>query len=217
MKKRTGYHGILQATVKKIFRKQPEFFSLACEIEEKLNTGFYNPRFVNAFAQDFYYDFDVVDAYLWGQFWAELLTGKLLFTSINIGHEPESDKGKHNEQILTDLENHPFFNTETDEEIRVSATWVGSNNIGDGIFKWKGAVKFDQWEGAPNKVKTVEVQNGNVMLEVGFTKSTTTMLHLLESTGLARWPYNSTEISVFVRPDEYRPSLPKWPFVQHGV
>jgi hypothetical protein len=217
MKKRTGYHGILQATVKKIFREQPEFFPIALEIEEKLNTGFYNPRFVNAFAQDFYYDFDVVDAYLWGQFWAELLTGELLFTSIDIGHEPESDKGKHNEQILTDLKNHPFFHAETDEEIRVSATWVGSNNIGDGNFRWKGAVKFNQWEGAPNKVKTVEVQNGNVMLEVGYTKSTTTMLHLLESTGLARWPYNSTEISVFVRPDEYRPSLPEWPFVQHGV
>ena len=218
MKKRTGYHGILQATVKEIFRKQPEFLTLALETEEKLNTGFYNQRFVNAFAQDFHYDFDVVDAYLWGQFWAELITGELLFTSINIGHEPGSDKGKHNEQILTDLENHFFLHAETDEEIRVSATWVGGNDIGDGNFKWKEAVKFNQWQGSPDRVKTVEVLNGNVMLEVGYTKSTTTMLHLKESTGLARWPYGSTEISVFVRPDEYRPShLPNWPFIQHGV
>ena len=216
MKKRSGYHEIMKAKAKEIFGKQPKTYSAALEFEEKLNAGLYEQWLVNAFAQDFYYDFDVVDAYLWGLFWAELLTGELLFTRINIDHEPGSDKGKHNEEILTDLENHPFFDTETDEEIRVSATWVNSNDVGDGNFRWKGAVKFNQCEGALNKVKTVEVQNGNVMLEVGYTKSTTTMLHLLESTGLARWPYNSTEIIVFVR--QRRPlHLPNWPFVQHGV
>ena len=201
---RSGYHASIEDGVNEVFRQKPEWLPVAFEAMEKLNAGFYESRWVNAFVQQFYGKFDIVDGYLWACLWSDLILGKLLVSWVKIGHEPGPDKSEHNKQILGALKNHSFVHSATKTKVKMSATWVGSNNIGDGNFSWNGIMKFEQYQGSPDRVKYVNISSGSTMLEAGYTRLTTTTWHLNSSGHLARWPYGSTEIAVFVRPNKWR-------------
>jgi|GEM_PF-5594423 len=83
----------------------------------------------------------------------------------------------------------------------------------DGSFTWKSTVKFSvqRYDGTAKKVRKprpVSVAPRTVPLEVGYTKGSRTMLHLSADLGLARWPYGSEAITVFVTLDPLILKLP---------
>lgn len=123
---------------------------------------------------------------------------------VNVGATPRGDKevGYHN-TILADSPGYMFY-----------GTFYGGLADQDGSFTWKSNVEFNvqRYDGAAKKVRKprpVSVAPRTVPLEVGYTKGSRTMLHLGADLGLARWPYGSEAITVFVTLD---PVILKFPY-----
>jgi len=178
---------------------------------EKLNEGFYERSWVNNFIQESWHKgkFDLVDAYLFANLWTELNTGQILVTHIDIDDEPQGDKSIHNSEILSGL---GFIESQIDGSVcEITGEWCGGNDIGDGWIQWNNPLRFSklQRHSRGNKYETKEetvwINPRKVTLEVGYTKITTSWYHLSLAGGgsLARWPYDSKEITIFVRPEDW--------------
>ncbi|MEA2206553.1 MAG: hypothetical protein QOE77_3329 [Blastocatellia bacterium] len=133
------------------------------------------------------------DAYAFSQVHAQILTGEVAIILVNVGATPRGDKEvDYHNAILADSPSYMFF-----------GTFYGGLADQDGSFTWKSNVEFNvhRYDGAAKKVRKprpVSVAPRTVPLEVGYTKGSRTMLHLGEEHGLARWPYGSESITVFV-------------------
>lgn len=201
MSRRSGYHADIAWGVEEMLSREPEWLPVCHEIHMKLKNGFYAARWENMFVQDEYSTLDMVDGYLWGQLWHDITMGDLIFAFFDVGAEPGADKGKENPKLLNNLSSRLFFpdGDKSSSAIRVSARWCGGTEIGDGAFEWLDALRFERnYENQHHSF--VEIGPRWVPLEVGSTKLTTTFYHLTLGRGLARWPYGSREIGVFVRP-----------------
>jgi hypothetical protein len=85
----------------------------------------------------------------------------------------------------------------------------GSSTFGDGTLSWSETIEVEKSLGLPHiDLATdhrgpVEVIThfppGSVPLEIGVSKPSRTYQHLLHGKGVARWPYGSDRIWLFVR------------------
>lgn len=184
--------------------KNSEWASIASEAMFKLRNGFFDSKWVNMFIQDDYMGrkFDIIDGYIWAALWHDLAMGEMLVTFIDVGECPGPDKGEKNKRVLDELGKQTYKSLVDGAPLRISASWDGSNHIGDGDLKWSPEMIFDKLHNS-NPESLVTIPSRSVPLEVGSTKLTTTFWHLNMSRGLARWPYGSTEIGIFVRPDDW--------------
>jgi hypothetical protein len=84
-----------------------------------------------------------------------------------------------------------------------------TSDFGDGLLKWNEPIQVEQSMGVCHTdtasghsspvifVKTIPP--GRVPLEIGTTTASTTLGHLLRLGGVARWPYGSDRITLFLR------------------
>ena len=225
MANRTGYHADIEHGVlrqlKGNSKKSKEWKNVTFDYMEKLNEGFYEKSWVNNFIQESWHKgkFDLVDAYLFANLWTDLNTGQILVTRIDIDAEPQGDKSIHNPKILSGLN---FIENQIDGSVcEITGEWRGGNDIGDGSIQWNNPLKFSKLQCHNNKHEMKEevmcINPRKVTLEVGFTKITTSWYHLSRMGGgsLARWPYGSKEIAIFVRPEDWfrNQKSPGWPLI----
>jgi hypothetical protein len=124
-----------------------------------------------------------------------------MLARIEVGEEPGPDDAiKSNNAKLVDLPK-PFK----------ASFDPGPRKEGDGLLEWETIVAFgpiqcedhgkDDKDPCPAAfMKAISRKPGSIPLEVGTTKPSRTLLHLLEPPfGVARWPYNSKDIHVLVR------------------
>jgi hypothetical protein len=72
----------------------------------------------------------------------------------------------------------------------------------DGWLEWTEPVLASAWRVEDEKEQLVLAQPRRVPLEIGVTKPSRTLMHLRQEHCVARWPYGTDWLTVFVVPDE---------------
>lgn len=125
----------------------------------------------------------------------KLITGELFTIKVRAASAPHMDRFREeNMDAVRDLPE-PFY-----AEVDVSQNCADS----DGDLWWTEPVVGSQtvWpDDDHNEGQSVLIRPFKVPLEVGSTKPSRTSLHIREGRGVARWPYGTDWITIFVAPD----------------
>ena len=78
-----------------------------------------------------------------------------------------------------------------------AAAFAGGRGDNDGRFAWTETIEVDHDMGGGHRMK-VRCPPAQVPLEVRRTEPETTLWHLLEQGGVARWPYKSERVTLRV-------------------
>jgi hypothetical protein len=198
------HEDMLKEKVDRLITDDPNWRLILSDVLRRFKDGFYPQAYVDAILQNWWrHRYDIYDAYAFSQVHAQILTGEVAIILVNVGATPRGDKEvDYHNAILADSPSYMFF-----------GTFYGGLADQDGSFTWKSNVEFNvhRYDGAAKKVRkprTVSVAPRTVPLEVGYTNGSRTMLHLGEEHGLARWPYGSGSITVFVTIDPFILKLP---------
>lgn len=163
-----------------------------------LRDGEYPQWLVNAVLQkygEYQNVFNVADAYVFRTIYNLHILGEILISVIKIGEQPCSNNMiEENNSSLCKLPS--YFKSKF-----IPAAGGSAND--DGYFKWEIPIDFVQL--INNEVDNiyVPVPPMSIPLEVGFTDSYTTLFHLIHHGGVARWPYYSDEIILFVTTQKF--------------
>jgi len=178
-----SYHDHLKAGIEQNFEESPSSLSLYTSLARRMNAGGFDKRLVDAVAQKSRGRYDVYDAWVYGQVHAMVKGGEMVMFTIEFGETPCADKEvEKNNRKLAQLPL-PFH-----------AKFLGGNRDFDGHLSWDKPLMLSHnvsFDGS----RTIEAAE-NVPLEVGYTQSTTTWVHLCQQQTLARWPYGHTAIYV---------------------
>lgn len=131
-------------------------------------------------------------AWTLGQTWSYarvyhlLRTGSVVRVRVNVGTVPRQDRFRaENGAALSDLPE-PFVASVCQEQ---------NGGDCDGDFAWAGPIQLSQgWDGGIADMPAFD----QVSLEIGSTSASRTLLHLVETGCVARWPYGSEDIWLFV-------------------
>jgi hypothetical protein len=125
-----------------------------------------------------------VDAFVFTFLWNGICRGEILCVHVHVGTAPYSDVCRQeNNAVLANLPE-PF-----------TATFVGGHGVdGDGSVEWSAPIKMTESypsTDVPDKLdgRSVEVEPGSALLEVGSQSAARTWFELLQGGALARWPY----------------------------
>jgi hypothetical protein len=172
------------------------------EIRDRLRRGdFYDPDIAHAiFQTHMERRIDIVDAWAFAQIWTRLRLGEIAAVTIDVGSGPSKDVHRaENQATLSRALERPQDLKDGHGEQATFEAWIdqSQNCAGcDGTLRWSTPIAMGCGEGT----WTCGPQSG-VPLEVGTTCIETTLGHLLLSHALARWPYGSECITLFVAPN----------------
>jgi len=158
----------------------------------RLRSGFWEISYVNSLFQLGFANWDLYAAYCFAHLHAWIGVGKVLMAAVDIGFEPLADcEIEGNDKLLAALPE-PF-----------SGRFCGGSRGCDGYVKWSEPIEFGQIDCTGREIVVI-IPPRSVPLEVGYTNPDTTLYHILGDHALARWPYGSKRIHLFVR-------NPNWP------
>lgn len=182
----TGHEAAVMRHVNKLLTRQ-DWAQVLAQYLEQMQSG--KRRGLDVYVQKFgLEELDLYDAYCYSYLRVGVMLGRIVTARVEIGETPSGDQSKRNAEILAGL-NGTFY-----------GEFQGGLNDSDGYFGWKKPIRFGQVL-LDGKGKHEIVKPRKVPLEVGYTKSSRTLCHILEEHALARWPYGDTGISLFVTSD----------------
>lgn len=177
--------------------RSPEWVGILTDCLDKLNAGFFSQAYVDRIFQKWErFPTDLYDAYIFANVHTWLNTGAILSALIDVGEEPSSDSDVEGMNKKLGLLTHPF-----------QAEFWGGPQDADGQLIVAHPIEFQQHL-ADGSSKT-QLIGGVFPLEVGTIEPGKTMIYLGSHRGrLARWPYGSTQITLFAR-IEGNPQAPR--------
>ena len=163
----------------------------------KLKSGYFHKETVDSLLQKFErFPYDIYDAYCYAKLHHLLLTEKIASALVYKGATPRGDK---------EIEYHNFILAKREDSHFFGEFWGGLADD-DGYFSWDVPLNFEVKKGSltDDKIerKSVIIEPRRLPLEVGYTAGSTTILHLFSSGGVARWPYGSEDIFLYILTDE---------------
>jgi hypothetical protein len=160
----------------------------------RIRDGFYDPDYVNAlFQKPQSIRPDQCDAYWFLKIHQAVSIGDVMYGVWDIGAMPGADA-----DVVGNTQKLAAFNNGTPFEAVFDPHRGYTGSAGDGSFAWTQPIMLDQYL-RTGSVKSQQFEPMSVPFEVGQTAARTTFLHLLEDSGVARWPYGSTRIFLFIK------------------
>jgi hypothetical protein len=176
------FHGFHDAV-----EQDPEHARAAVRYLAKMRAGTFG--FAPYIGQNAYGD-NIYDAFAFASVHTWLCQGKVCAVRISVGAKPVADR-ETEEQNRRLLGVHPPFRAEF---------WGGVGDD-DGELAWDEPITVTRWPftTCPERCD-IKQRPGQAPLEVGTTKASRTALHLWVQGAVARWPYGSNEIVLFISP-----------------
>jgi hypothetical protein len=182
----TSHESALERIVTRQCGENPELAARLVAIAGSMNGGEYPRESLDEIVQRSSGLYSIQDAYCLLRIMSALQFGALAFAHIDAGETPHRDSMvEENNAALTNLPG--SFKAEF---------WGGKGDY-DGHLEWSDPEPFYLFKVGVEDEHITFLKDGWVPLEVGYTKSSRTLLHLAEDRGLARWPYDSHRITVF--------------------
>jgi hypothetical protein len=197
--------------------KDPAWKTVLSDVYIRMMTGFYDQKILDVILQKYRCNYDIYDAYSFTLIFSAIFTGDVAIMELNIGEKPFADKEvkKNNETIsrvekIELLENINSGIQENTGKIFRGEFWGGLADS-DGIIEWKKSIRMHKFS-EDGSSTIINVPGRSVPLEVGYTSGGRTYNHLFSEHGLARWPYESTNVTLLVLINKdrfYHPLLDK--------
>jgi hypothetical protein len=172
--------------------KDPEFVQVFGDIRDRMNDGYYAPSYIELVLSktDRYRRYDLVDAYVFGSFTADLWGGYPMTAEIGFSGEvsgPRGDKcGAENNRLLSQLV--PPFR----------GTFRGQSHGGDGFIQWVEPIRVERRLGDDER-EVIEVAPQSLLLEAGNLHLFNGWHHTrVRQGGFARWSCGSPVITLIM-------------------
>jgi len=171
---------------------QPHWETILRQYLLRLKSGYWSQSYIDSIFQIGRGSLDLCVAFCFANLHSWIGIGKILLADIALGTKPVQDKEvAENNKRLVNLP-YPFS----------GRFWGGTDDC-DGYIKWSEPIEFGQIDCTGREIAAT-ISPRSLPLEVGYTKPDTTLYHIIRENGLARWPYESEYIHLFVR-------NPHWP------
>lgn len=184
---------VVMETVHRLMAESREWQECLYDYQQKLNSGWFSQSYVDALLQKWNGSgYDLYDTYAFCHVHRQLCSGSIASTRVGIGAMPRGDKEiEYHNSVLHKEESSLFF----------GEFWGGLADS-DGYLTWSKPLEFEVTKCSLTD-DTIERTNvlikpRRIPLEVGTTEGSRTMVHLGFEGGLARWPYGSDELYVYV-------------------
>lgn len=180
-------------TVNRLMEESHEWRECLFDYQQKLHAGFFSQSYVDAVLQKWNRSgYDIYDAYAFCHVHRQLCSGSIASVRVGIGAMPRSDKEiEYHNSVLHRQGNCLFF----------GEFWGGLADS-DGYLTWSKPLEFEitkcSFTDDTIERTSVVIEPRRVPLEVGTTEGSRTIVHLAMDGGLARWPYGSEELYVYV-------------------
>ncbi|GHC72270.1 hypothetical protein GCM10007079_05370 [Nocardiopsis terrae] len=182
--------------------KDPEGQKALINIFEGFMEGRWSQEYIRAIGQDYRLEprqWPIEQICSFALMHSYLMEGILRSVQIGVGETPSGDRYRvENSDALSNLPR-PF---------RATVDLNQRNGDQDGWLEWDepiyverstGVAYFLCPEDVPGPLYLVEkAKPGRVPLEIGTTKASRSVLHVIQDAGVARWPYESERIHLFV-------------------
>jgi hypothetical protein len=174
-----SYHErALHRIVDRICAEEPEAATGLYWLLGLMKDGRFPDSAVDSVVQKHSSPYDVYDAYCMLQFHARAVGRQMVFHVAPVGRTPVADRLRDENNLRLKGLPAPF-----------AATFHGGTADSDGILRWDEPIAFQFFSDDEDDRIVLPPRAGGVPLEVGVTKGSRTILHLVEGRGLARWPY----------------------------
>jgi len=183
---------MLQQVVNERCAVEADWVQIVSQVLRRLQTQYWTQEYVDSFMQKWdRFEYDIYDAYSFAQFHAAVNAGKIAHATIQLSGIPKSDHRKSANNKLLEGLRPPFV-----------AQFTGGSVDDDGTFLWDHSIELvKSTSDNMMSVERVVVPSGRVPLEVGYTTGSRTLLHLAQERGVARWPYGSCLIYLYLTID----------------
>ena len=173
----------------------PQFCSFVADYLRKMRRGFFSQESIDMVVQKIH-GYDIYDAYCFAQVRRLISSGELAMATLDIGFMPRADvEVEYHNLILQKAPDCHFW----------GEFWGGLADE-DGYLTWAEDVVFERqfWSENDDSIERLflQIEPYHIPLEVGYTESSRTWIHLCYDGALARWPYNSRLIYVFIMVDK---------------
>ena len=182
-------------------RRDPEWMACLAEVIGKLEDRFYGSDFQDTVFQQWEGRSEItVDvAYPFALFYAALQKGEIARIRLAVYECPFGDSQvEENDRILQSaLPNLGLLKDGSGNllDCKWSGQFYGGVNGEDGFIQWDGVAKFETLKEGKN-AEVLYFPSGRLPLEVGTTSAAKTYLQLMNG-GVARWPYDQKEITIY--------------------
>ncbi len=157
------------------------------EILLRMKARHYPEYLLDSLVQFSWGDYDIYDAFCYAKLVSMLDEGEIAVAFAEVLGIPGPDRDRERNQKKLDGIAGPF-----------RATFLGGHGDCDGELTWQGEAGFMLTQG--KETSPVYLQSDcTIPLEVGTTSASRSLLHLVNSPGLARWPYGYDRCYIFYR------------------
>lgn len=179
----TGLHAALRDR----YVEQPGWYAVRKMAREQIEGGEFDytaalgQPFRNRWSEEEYAAFAILRA--------EIESGRLHIFRVPVGDEPSADREREENAAKLRAVKPPF-------EVHLDMRQNNSSD-GDGSVRWSAPLELD--DGAT----VVPAMPHWLPLEVGFSSASTTLWHTRHLGGVVRWPYDSEQLFVIRRVDDF--------------
>lgn len=187
-------HGkAIREAADKVLRSDWRSRRVICDYLVKMQLGHFSKSYLDTVLQKWRDSpYDLYDAYTFCQVHGLILRGAIAMAEVNIGYEPQADK---------EVAFHKEVLQRRDDKLFYGDFW-GEKTEYDGWVNWTRPTRFEI-KRCDDKGRLIGrdfpvLEPREVPLEVGYTEGSRTLTHLRFRGALARWPYGSQIITIWV-------------------
>jgi hypothetical protein len=188
---KTVFRQAVEKTVCASIEQDKNWLAFLAEIQHKESMGFWEQWYVDMFCQKHFDNFDVYDAWSFIQLHSALWNGSIGWASVFLGETPGKDQDREGNNAKLKKLASPFG--------AVFEPSIGAVMNDDGAFWWNAPINFAKHNRETNQWKKISLEPKCIPIEVGYTNAEISYFHVFTTTNaLARWPYYSQWIHIFV-------------------
>lgn len=193
------YEQAAEHVFEELCAEDSRLLTMAAETSQKLRCGFYQKDIVDALGQ-YHFPPPLWETHSFMQLWHHAHGGDVALAKVRIGHCPNKDADiEGNNNILQELARNSGG--------YLAAEFWGGLGDHDGQVEVLKPLLFDTMNTPQDSIEYGGHNSDSFSLEVG-TQSWSKTLHMLRVNGtLARWPYGSEYIWLFVMRSEVRDKM----------
>lgn len=188
-----NWYDVIEPIVDERVARDPMYGSMLSQYATRMKSGFYtqnDPDYITSMFQQWgYTGYSNYDAYCFASIHCGIGSGQIGIVDVHVGFTPFRDsQADDNNKALQNIAL-PFH-----------ANFVGGyGGDEDGFLSWNEPIQLNVFSAIDNTVSLQWVDRGNAPFEVGYQKSTKTLMQLsMQPQKLARWAYDSKWIRLFV-------------------
>lgn len=183
--------------------RSPEGARVIATYVSQMEDGFWDANYLDIFLQkwDRFNRYTIYDACAFSEIHTAIALGQILLVKVHVGTVPYSDSEIEENNLALAQIGDGVYHLWDDTGIldipptSFSATFWGGKADADGLFAWHQPIEFSA-NTPENGIVHQTIDPGCIPLEIGYTNAWTSLGHLIQERGLARWPYDSKVITL---------------------